>query len=144
MKCFETDTLVQLGAALEWNPDAALQHLATCSACGEQLKRLATLHAVLDTGIEPASGFTDAVLDSLRSDKAAEMKGRSWLTGIVNSGLAAMAAFFSMALGAAAGGPMRPGPSVILVSLIVAGVTLWWNWIHESTSNRRVPHAGLI
>ncbi len=45
--CLDTDTLVGVGAAIGWETEDTLRHIATCQECHEELRRLTRLHGVL-------------------------------------------------------------------------------------------------
>ena len=127
MKCLETDTLVALGAALEWNTDDVLRHVTSCSQCRARLSQLAAIQSALEAEMQPTRGFTDMVVESVRSYHADHGVRWHWLTGMLNFGLASIAMFFTIALGVNTGGRLPPGPSVLVVCLVTAGATLWWS-----------------
>ncbi len=65
--CLDTDTLVGVGAAIGWETEDTLHHIATCHESHEELRRLAKLHGVLNDQMQPMPGFTERVLGGLRA-----------------------------------------------------------------------------
>jgi predicted anti-sigma-YlaC factor YlaD len=127
--CLDRDALVTLGAALDWEIEERLRHLAECESCRAELKRLATVHSVLGEELQPAPGFADRVLHALRVEPGAR-PARSRLprlAGVLNPVLAALTSFFAVAFVATGQGVPELGPPALFVSLLVAVVTVWWN-----------------
>ncbi len=56
-RCLETDTLVSVGAALEWNTEEGLRHIAECGPSREQLREMADLSGDLAPVMEQETGF---------------------------------------------------------------------------------------
>ena len=130
-RCLETDTLVSVGAALAWNTEEGLRHIAECEACREQLHELAALRGDLARVMEPATGFTDRVMDSIdaRSAAPASLSG----IGVLNSVFAGMTVFIAIGYSAAGAAQTPAGLPAVLMSMAAAGATLWWNWSHGSS-----------
>ena len=127
--CLDTDTLVGVGAAIGWETDT-LRHIATCQECHEELRRLAKLHGVLNDELQPMPGFTERVLGDLRAPDGLLRSHRRWsFVGAFNGLLAGMTAFFAIALGSAGSAPMSFGPPVLVVAMVVAVGTAWWNQV---------------
>ncbi len=126
--CLDTDTLVGIGAAIGWETEDTLRHIATCQECHEELRRLAKIHAVLNHESQPMTGFTERVLDGLRAPGRTPRPHRRWsLVGAFNGLLAGMTAFFAIALGSSGSAAVSFGPPVFVVAMVVAIVTASWS-----------------
>ena len=64
-RCLDGDTLVSLGAALDWDIDEGLRHAVDCQSCQQQLRQLSELHRDLTEEMKPRPGFTDEVIRSI-------------------------------------------------------------------------------
>ncbi len=135
-RCLDGDTLVSLGAALDWDTDEGLRHVVDCQSCQHQLRQLAELHRDLTEEIKPRPGFTDDVMRSIgaRRTNQSEVASRVTLLGLLNPLMASVAVFFAIAY-TSAGDPQAQLEFLpaILVSLAGGAVTLWWNRTHPST-----------
>ena len=126
--CLDTDTLVGVGAAMGWETDT-LRHIATCQECHEELRRLAKLHGVLNDQLQPMPGFTERVIGDLRAPDPTPRSHRRWsFVGAFNGLLAGVTAFFAIALSAGSA-PVSFGPPVLVVAMVVALATAWWNQV---------------
>ena len=135
-RCLEGNTLVSLGAALDWDTDEGLRHVVDCQSCQQQLRQLSELHRDLTEEMKPRPGFTDDVIRSIGVHGNRQSKAGNRMTplGLLNPLLASVAVFFATAY-ASAGDPQMQLDLVpaILVSLAGGAVTLWWNQTHPST-----------
>ncbi len=135
-RCLDGDTLVSLGAALDWDTDESLRHVVDCHSCQQQLRQLSELHRDLTEEMKPRPGFTDEVIRSIgvHRNRQPEVTNRMTPLGLLNPLLASMAVFFATAY-ASAGDPQMQLDLLpaILVSLAGGAVTLWWNRTHPST-----------
>ncbi len=131
--CLEADDLVALGAAVQWNVDEVLEHLAGCEGCREQLRSLrAVYHSAADT-ITPAAGFTDVVMQAIDERHAAPTRPRFHMTSLLTPALAAMTTFFAVLMISSGDAAALTGIPV-LVACAVAGLsTLGWNRFNMST-----------
>ncbi len=130
--CLDTDTLVGVGAAIGWETEDTLRHIATCQECHEELRRLAKLHGVLNDQLQPMPGFTARVLGGLRAPDPTPRSHRRWsFVGAFNGLLAGGTAFFAIALGSAGSAPVSFGPPVLVVAMVVAIATAWWNQVNR-------------
>ncbi len=129
--CLDTDTLVGVGAAIGWETEDTLRHIATCQECHEELRRLAKLHGVLNDQLQPMPGFTERVLGGLRAPDPRSHRRWSFV-GAFNGLLAGMTAFFAIALGSAGSAPVSFGPPVLVVAMVVAIATAWWNQVNRA------------
>ena len=131
--CLDTDTLVGVGAAIGWETEDTLRHIATCQECHEELRRLAKLYGVLNDQLQPMPGFTERVLGDLRAPDPTLHSPRRWsFVGAFNGLLAGMTAFFAIALGSAGSAPVSFGPPVLVVAMVVAIATAWWNQVNRA------------
>ncbi len=132
-RCLDGDTLVSLGAALDWDTDEGLRHVVDCQSCKQQLRQLAELHRHLTEEIKPRPDFTDEVIESIgvHRDRQPEVGNRMTLWGLLNPLMASVAVFFAIAY-TSAGDPQAQLEFLpaILVSLAGGAVTLWWNRTH--------------
>lgn len=135
-RCLDEDTLVSLGAALDWDTDEGLRHVVDCQSCQQQLRQLSELHRDLTEEMKPRPGFTDDVIRSIavRPDRQSEGANRMTPLGLLNPLLASVAVFVATAY-TSAGDPQMQLDLLpaILVSLVGGAVTLWWNRTHPST-----------
>ncbi len=128
--CLDTDTLVSIGEAIGWDTEDTLRHIETCQECHEELRRLAKLHGVLNDQLQPMPGFTERVLGGLRAPDPTPRSHRRWsFVGAFNGLLAGMTAFFAIALGSAGSAPVSFGRPVLVVAMVVAIATAWWNQV---------------
>ena len=130
--CLDTDTLVGIGNAVEWNESSWL-HVAECATCQTQIRQLAAIHGVLDGEFKPRPGFVDEVVSGVREAEA-QRRARRRTLGILdflNPALAGVTAL--LAMGFVAGGPsaLELGPPILIAPAIAAAVTLWWNHTHR-------------
>ncbi len=129
--CLDTDTLVGVGAAIGWETEDTLRHIATCQECHEELRRLAKIHGVLNHEMQPMPGFTERVLGGLRAPGLPPRSDRRWsFVGAFNGLLAGMTAFFAIALGSSGSAPVSFGPPVLVVAMVVAIVTASWSHLY--------------
>ncbi|MCH7475723.1 MAG: hypothetical protein IIA27_13775 [Gemmatimonadetes bacterium] len=135
-RCLDEDTLVSLGAALDWDPDEGLRHVVDCQSCQQQLRQLSQLHRDLTEEMKPRLGFTDDVIRSIgvHPNRHLAVANRMSPLSALNALLASVAVFFATAY-ASAGDPQMQLDLLpaILVSLAGGAVTLWWNRTHPST-----------
>ena len=89
--CPDTDVLIALGAALEWETDGTLDHVASCAACRAQLRELAELRHALTEGVVPRPGFVDDVVGALPSERSAGAWAAHLALGLVVSCTTAVA-----------------------------------------------------
>ena len=137
--CLDSDTLVALNEALDWKAEDALRHVMACDDCQEQLRRLATLHGVLNDQLAPPPGFAERVVLGLQLSEQIIPSARRWpFIGLLNAVLAGITTFFAVALSAGGGGtsPVTLGVPVILVSVAVATATVWWSQVHGAAAAR--------
>ena len=128
--CPDTDRLVTLERAADWELSGLLEHLTTCSECRAELRDLETLRVELTAETEPRSGFTDEVLRSVTGERPAlapaeptaekprrpDRPGRyPSLLELLNIGMAGLTATFAIAV--AAGG----SPTAITAAPVLAG-----------------------
>ena len=129
--CLDTDWLVSVGTALEWDVPARLDHLAVCERCRAGLVELADLHGELAAApplphLEPATatahvkaglatGMSPVGLDPAATT-APSMAGPA--SGTAHTGVMAQA---PAAAGAA--GPRRADRLVTAATFLVAGAT---------------------
>ena len=135
-RCLDEDTLVSLGAALDWDTDEGLRHVVECRSCRQQLRQLSELHRDLTEELEPRPGFTDEVIRSIgvQRNRQPEVTNRMTPLGLLNPVLASVAVFFATAYTSAADPQMQLDLlPAILVSLAGGAVTLWWNRTRPST-----------
>lgn len=132
--CLDTDTLVSLGAALDWDTEGPLRHLSECKTCQEQLGHLASIHNDLAAETEPEPGFTDRVLRTLDVNHVDQPRITGGLSafGILNPILAGMTVFVAIAYTSGGGGGQAQTELVpaVVISVAAAGATWWWNRTH--------------
>jgi len=135
--CLDSDTLVALNEALDWKAEDALRHVMACDDCQEQLRRLATLHGVLNDQLAPPPGFAERVVLGLQLSEQIIPSARRWpFIGLLNAVLAGVTTFFAVALSAGGTSPVTLGVPVILVSVAVATATVWWSQAYGAAAAR--------
>ena len=135
--CLDSDTLVALNEALDWKAEDALRHVMACDDCQAQLRRLATLHGVLNDQLAPPPGFAERVVLGLQLSEQIIPSVRRWpLIGLLNAVLAGATTFFAVALSAGGTSPVTLGAPVILVSVAVATATVWWSQAYGAAAAR--------
>ena len=135
--CLDSDTLVALNEALDWKAEDALRHVMACDDCQAQLRRLATLHGVLNDQLAPPPGFAERVVLGLQLSEQIIPSARRWpFIGLLNAVLAGVTTFFAVALSAGGTSPVTLGVPVILVSVAVATATVWWSQVHGAAAAR--------
>ena len=135
--CLDSDTLVALNEALDWKVEDALRHVMACGDCQEQLRRLATLHGVLNDQLAPPPGFAERVVLGLQLSEQIIPSARRWpFIGLLNAVLAGVTTFFAVALSAGGTSPVTLGVPVILVSVAVATATVWWSQAYGAAAAR--------
>ncbi len=135
-RCLDMDSLVTIGAALDWKAEEALHHLMECENCQVQLRQLTALHDALAEKAEPAPGFSDEVVGTLVRQEV-RTPARSWTSRLVeflNPALAGLTVFFAIGFVASEQSTMLLGAPTFFASLLVAGLTGWWNWSHRSAA----------
>jgi len=131
--CLEADDLVALGAAVRWNVDEVLEHLAGCEGCRERLRGLRAVHHSAADSITPAAGFADVVMQAIGERHAAPTRTRFHMTSLLTPALAAMTTFFAVLMISSGDSGALTGIPV-LVTCAAAGVaTLGWNRFNMST-----------
>jgi len=135
--CLDSDTLVALNEALDWKAEDALRHVMACDDCQEQLRRLATLHGVLNDQLAPPPGFAERVVLGLQLSEQIIPSARRWpFIGLLNAVLAGVTTFFAVALSAGGTSPVTLGVPVILVSVAAATATVWWSQAYGAAAAR--------
>lgn len=135
--CLDSDTLVALNEALDWKAEDALRHVMACDDCQAQLRRLATLHGVLNDQLAPPPGFAERVVLGLQLSEQIIPSARRWpFIGLLNAVLAGVTTFFAVALSAGGTSPVTLGAPVILVSVAVATATVWWSQAYGAAAAR--------
>ncbi|MCH8144802.1 MAG: hypothetical protein IIA55_08810 [Gemmatimonadetes bacterium] len=135
--CLDSDTLVALNEALDWKAEDALRHVMACDDCQAQLRRLATLHGVLNDQLAPPPGFAERVVLGLQLSEQIIPSVRRWpFIGLLNAVLAGVTTFFAVALSAGGTSPVTLGAPVILVSVAVATATVWWSQAYGAAAAR--------
>ncbi|MCZ6916257.1 MAG: hypothetical protein O7I93_05740 [Gemmatimonadetes bacterium] len=133
--CLEADDLVALGSAVHWNVDEALEHLAGCEGCREQLRTLRAVYHQASEEIAPKAGFSDVVMQAIgergRARSSAPFGSR--VTGLLTPALAGMTAFFAIALLSAGETARLTGIPVLVVCGAAALGALWWSRFSMST-----------
>ena len=124
-RCLDTETLVAIGTALDWDAMDALEHVAQCEGCRGQLDRLATLHGALAEEIDPNAGFTSRVVGSLVARETERIPPGFGLADLINPAFAGATAFFAIALASAQSGSIQMGPPVLLAAAAAAGAAYW-------------------
>jgi hypothetical protein len=128
--CLDDDTLVSLATAVNWDGDM-LQHLLQCANCQEQLKQIGDIREIASVTREPRPGFVDEVMNHLTSDLPEDTSTETvsrWLQ-VLNPLLAAVTALGVVQM-AAAESSLQMGPQVLIIPVVVAATTLWWNRKH--------------
>ncbi len=115
-ECLDTEKLVSVGMALDWNTEDALRHLVECRRCREELERLATVCDVVGSAMPADPGFTDRVMAGMA--QGGTPQAQPWWSVtvglLVNPALAGMTALFTVGL-ATQTGPMSGGPAAVAV-----------------------------
>ena len=130
ISCLDDDKLVSLGLAVNWDGDM-LQHLLQCANCKEQLKQMGDICEIASVTREPRPGFVDEVMNHLTSDLPEDTSTETvsrWLQ-VLNPLLAAVTALGVVQM-AAAQSSLQMGPQVLIIPVVVAASTLWWNRKH--------------
>ena len=130
ISCLDDDKLVSLGLAVNWDGDM-LQHLLQCANCKEQLKQMGDICEIASVTREPRPGFVDEVMNHVTSDLPEDTSTETvsrWLQ-VLNPLLAAVTAFGVVQM-AAAQSSLQMGPQVLIIPVVVAATTLWWNRKH--------------
>jgi predicted anti-sigma-YlaC factor YlaD len=131
--CLEADDLVALGAAVHWDVDDVLEHLAACEGCREQLRGLrAAYHAAAAT-MTPAAGFSDAVMNAIGERNAARRSPRFRMTALLTPALAAMTAFFAVLMMTSGDAATLAATPVFAICVAAGLATRWWNRLSMST-----------
>ncbi len=133
--CLEADDLVALGTAVQWHVDEALEHLAGCDGCREQLRTLRAVYHQASDAITPAAGFSDAVMQAIGEQRAARptASSRFRVTSLLTSAFAGMTTFFAILLTSSGGATALTGIPVLVTCGAAALGTLWWNRFNMST-----------
>src|SRR5687768_335577 len=66
--CPDTDALAALSAALGWNAEERVAHIASCEPCRERMRLLDSLHAVMAEEMPVPAGLQAAILDALEGE----------------------------------------------------------------------------
>ena len=94
-ECLDTDAIVTVAAALDWDVAEGLRHLNTCDDCHARIDTLRVTHAVLSEVNAVPDAALARVADALRAE-AREERGRArradrW-AGALEAALAAVGA----------------------------------------------------
>ena len=131
--CLEADDLVALGAAVQWDVDGVLEHLAGCDNCREQLRGLRAVYRAAADTITPVAGFSEAVMQAVGERHAAQTRSRFPMISLLAPALAAMTTLFAV-LTVSSGDPAAWTGIPVLVTCGAAGLgSLWWNRFNMST-----------
>jgi predicted anti-sigma-YlaC factor YlaD len=139
MICPDTDSLITIGAAIEWRIDEFLDHLRDCSDCRENLRNLSVVQVALSEVSQPhPATLSRAMADVTTADARIE---RFWKTISLSLTplFAGFTAFFTLASGRTSFG------AAVLGGALVAVGTLWWAvWRKEvgRSGSREVGSSG--
>ena len=121
-ECFDTDTIVTIGNALNWEVAEGMRHLQTCDECRARTKALQTAH----TALTETEAVDDAVVDRIdalllaetRSERARVRSSRRRVNVIetVMAGITALVVLVS--------GGIIPGSAAAWVISFASGVIL--------------------
>ena len=89
--CPDIDVLVALGAALDWEPEGTLAHVASCAACRAQVRELGELRHALTESVVPRPGFTEEVVRALPRERSGSAWGARLALALVASCTTAVA-----------------------------------------------------
>ena len=128
-ECLDTDAILEIGHALEWNIEEGLSHLQTCAECRRQLEILQrTREGLLGStpvGAETLQRVSEALLDARRAELRQEQR---W-TPLRQAADACAAGVVALLILLSNGVPVdSPGPAAVGFSLgailMVAGTAL--------------------
>lgn len=122
MNHLDTDTLVDLGGALDWREDI-LAHLWECPECRNQIHELGAMYRDLEHEDPVRAGFVDAVVTSLPREPVPASAGVAWVAikALFGAGIGVVV----LGLAAAQGAPLQVDP-VILGAAALAGALGAW------------------
>ncbi len=126
--CLDSDTLIAVGQALDWNVDEPLDHLGACTSCRASLATLAATRQALAREEPVDADLVDRIMRQLPVHQAEEPGfARTWNPVVVlNAGLVMITTMGVAVLAAGQSGGPLPGWPVAVAGLVAAiGYVSW-------------------
>ncbi len=70
--CFDSDSLVSIGLAFNWDCDGGLAHLGSCGVCRDALRDLERVHGALAHRVEPGRELVAALAGAIDAQRQLE------------------------------------------------------------------------
>ena len=131
--CPDVDVLVALGAALDWEAEGILDHVASCARCRAQLRELAALRRLMTESVAPRPGFTDEVLRALPAEQGRAPWSARLALGLVATCTTAVA--LAVASFGTSGDRMLLGLPVVSLLAGVAATA----WLGRASTTDAIP-----